>query len=544
MDADSRGWHRFWPGAGIAVLLVAAAVVVRIVLLGSLGTHAPYVTFYPAVIIAALYGGLPGGIVATLLSAAATPVFWHEPEQGLFYVHDPLDWLAAFVFIVGGLMICWICDAMRRAKARAAKAEAQARFDGTLRFLVHCGDTASGEDFFKSLARYLAQGLDMDYVCIDRLRGGLLSAETVAIYYDGRFEDNISYTLKDTPCGDVVGKTICCFARDVRHLFPKDEVLQTMSAESYVGATLWSSQEKPIGLIAVIGRKELRDPQFAASVLQVVAVRAAGEMERREAEQALRESEAALQRANEDLQSINRQLFISNATLEARVKERTADLEQRTAQLRALASELTHAEQRERRRLARILHDHMQQLLVGAKFRVASLKRLKGQHPDAVASDLDSILNDCLEASRSLTAELSPPILHDAGLVPALEWLGQWVKQKHLLTVQVTAGEDIGEVRMRCAYCSRPYRNCSSMWSHSGVLTASVQVTRQDGNLEVVVADQGSGFNPLGVLVPTRSGGGFGLFNIRERLDFVGGRMEIESARGKGSLFRLIVASE
>jgi signal transduction histidine kinase len=79
---------------------------------------------------------------------------------------------------------------------------------------------------------------------------------------------------------------------------------------------------------------------------------------------------------------------------------------------------------------------------------------------------------------------------------------------------------------------------------HSGVMAASVQVTREDGKLQVVVADQGSGFDPPGVLVPTKAGGGFGLFHIRERLDLVGGRMEIESARGKGALFRLIVASD
>jgi signal transduction histidine kinase len=418
--------------------------------------------------------------------------------------------------------------------------------DETLRFLLHCGATTSGEDFFRSLARYLAQSLSMDYVCIDRLRGDLLSAETVAVYYDGKFEDNISYTLKDTPCGDVVGKTVCCFARDVRLLFPKDEVLQTMSAESYVGTTLWNSQEQPFGLIAVIGRKELRDPQFAASVLQLVAVRAAGELERREAEQALLESEAALQRANDKLQSINRQLFISNATLEERVKQRTADLEQRTSQLRVLASDLTRAEQRERRRLAKILHDHMQQLLVGAKFRVASLKRWRGKQPDSIAADLDSILDDCIAASRSLTAELSPPVLHDAGLVPALEWLGQWVKEKHQLTVHVDAGADVGVVRdeVRVLLFEAVRELLFNVVKHSGVMAASVQVTREDGKLQVVVADQGSGFDPPGVLVPTKAGGGFGLFHIRERLDLVGGRMEIESARGKGALFRLIVASD
>jgi PAS domain-containing protein len=99
------------------------------------------------------------------------------------------------------------------------------RTDNALRFVAQCGATASGEDFFQALARYLGQSLGMDYVCIDRLEERSLAARTVAIYFDGKFEDNVSCTLKDTPCGDVVGKTICCFRRDVRHLFPKDAVL-------------------------------------------------------------------------------------------------------------------------------------------------------------------------------------------------------------------------------------------------------------------------------------------------------------------------------
>ena len=151
-------------------------------------------------------------------------------------------------------------------------------------FLLQCGWSASGEDFFESLARYLAETLDMDYVCIDRLEGDGLAAKTVAVYCDGKFEDNLGYALKDTPCGDVVGKTICSFPRDVRHLFPRDAALQEMMAESYAGTTLWDSRGQPIGLIAVIGRQPRADLHLAEAILKVVAIRAAGELERRQAE--------------------------------------------------------------------------------------------------------------------------------------------------------------------------------------------------------------------------------------------------------------------
>ena len=160
-------------------------------------------------------------------------------------------------------------------------------------FLAQCG-CAPEDDFFKSLAKYLAEVLRMDYVCIDRLEGNELYAQTEAVYFNEKFEDNVRYALTDTPCGDVVGKSICCFPEGVRHLFPKDEVLQDMMAESYVGATLWSSRGKPIGLIAVIGRRPLEDTNLPESLLQMVSVRAASELERRRDEEALRDSEERL----------------------------------------------------------------------------------------------------------------------------------------------------------------------------------------------------------------------------------------------------------
>jgi PAS domain S-box-containing protein len=158
-------------------------------------------------------------------------------------------------------------------------------------FLLQCGLPATGEDFFESLARYLAETLDMEYVCIDRLEGDGLTAQTVAIYNDGQFESNVRYALKDTPCGDVVGKSVCCYPRGVKSLFPKDAALQELNAESYFGTTLVDSKGQIIGLIAIIGHRALDDPKRPEALLRLVAPRAAGELERRRAKEALRESE-------------------------------------------------------------------------------------------------------------------------------------------------------------------------------------------------------------------------------------------------------------
>jgi PAS domain S-box-containing protein len=181
---------------------------------------------------------------------------------------------------------------MEQLKAAIETAAENTLRDDLLTFLAQTSSNTLDEPFFNKLARYLAECLDMDFVCIDRLEGDGLTATTVAVWCDGHFEDNVSYALKDTPCGDVVGNTVCCFPSMVCQLFPHDEVLKDLRAESYIGVTLWSYTGKPIGLIAVISRKPLTDRTKAESVMKIVAVRAAGEIERLDAEEALMQSES------------------------------------------------------------------------------------------------------------------------------------------------------------------------------------------------------------------------------------------------------------
>ena len=179
------------------------------------------------------------------------------------------------------------------------------RMEKVQAFLAQTGSGPTDEPFFNALARYLAENLGMDFVCIDRLEGDGLMARTVAVWCDGRFEDNVTYALKDTPCGEVVGKTVCCFPASVCQFFPRDQVLRDLRAESYVGVTLFGYTGKPIGLIAVIGRGALANRTLAEAVLKLVAVRAAGEMERQDAEKALHDRSVQLEDANRELESFS-----------------------------------------------------------------------------------------------------------------------------------------------------------------------------------------------------------------------------------------------
>ena len=175
------------------------------------------------------------------------------------------------------------------------------KLDETSEFLLRSDFIHQGESFFESLARYLSDILEMDYICIDRLEEDNRTAIPVAAYHNDSFENPVPYTLFGTPCGEVVGKNICIFSENVKALFPQDLILQDLHAESYIGTTIWSHDEKPIGLIAAISTQPIKNPAFAESVLKLVAIRAAGELERKENEDLLLERETRYRQISETI---------------------------------------------------------------------------------------------------------------------------------------------------------------------------------------------------------------------------------------------------
>jgi PAS domain S-box-containing protein len=225
--------------------------------------------------------------------------------------------------------------------------------------------------------------------------------------------------------------------------------------------------------------------------------------------------------------------------LEKRVCERTAELQTRAAQLARLTSELTMAEQRERQHLARVLHDGLQQLLVAAKFRLNVLESAADEHVRQEARELNELLSDSIETSRSLTAELSPSVLK-SGLVPSLEWLARWMEEKHGLEVvlEVQGGTLPLDENLTVLLFQSVRELLFNVVKHAGVRNARIHVTPTDSSVQIVVSDEGAGFDTIRRLDDNQTGG-FGLFAIRERLDLLGGCLQIDSAPGRGSRFTL-----
>jgi PAS domain S-box-containing protein len=226
-------------------------------------------------------------------------------------------------------------------------------------------------------------------------------------------------------------------------------------------------------------------------------------------------------------------------------KRAERDLVHRSEQLRALASQLTLAEQRERQRLAQVLHDGLQQILVGARYRLSVLENTGQNDVRQSAAVVSGLLNEAIDTSRSLTSDLYPPILHGGGLVPAFEWLVQWMQDRHGLGVELQARGEIQlaeDLKILLFQATREL--LFNVVKHAGITKATVQVSRTDGQIRISVADDGAGFDVRSAEADVGKGGGFGLFAIRERLDLLGGQLEIDSAPGRGSRFSLVAPLE
>ncbi|HEX5545737.1 MAG TPA: PAS domain S-box protein, partial [Nitrospira sp.] len=258
--------------------------------------------------------------------------------------------------------------------------------------------------------------------------------------------------------------------------------------------------------------------------------------DRKQAEEALREAQAHLQRWNVEL--------------EQAVNMKTAELRQSQDRLRALTSELNLAEQRERKRLATELHDHLQQMLVVGKLTIGQGKRVANGVPacETVLKKVDDILSDALTYSRTLVAELSPPVLRDHGLTASLKWLAEYMKKKHEQTVTVAVSDDHGfnlpeDQRVLLFQSVRELLINSA--KHAGTGQAILRMEKQADHLCITVKDEGTGFDLAAAAVAGVPSGEisskFGLYSIQERMRALGGSFTIDSAPGYGTVATLIL---
>lgn len=224
-------------------------------------------------------------------------------------------------------------------------------------------------------------------------------------------------------------------------------------------------------------------------------------------------------------------------------KKTEEELRKSQAKLRDLASEAIRAEYRERRRIADVLHEELQQLLVGMQYRV-NLMRERGTTRKS-NGDVDWLLETLgrtIDVSRDLTLRLRPRVLGQAGLRPALEWLAADMKTRFGLTVNLNNGRAIrlpsDEIRSFAFDAVREL--LTNVVKHAEVTAARIRTRARDGEIEIEVSDSGRGFDSSR---PTQQAH-FGLFSLRERVEALGGRLEVSSRPGQGTRATLILPAD
>ncbi len=262
-------------------------------------------------------------------------------------------------------------------------------------------------------------------------------------------------------------------------------------------------------------------------LIEAIVNQAALALKRTRTEEALRGSEQALR----DL----------TATLEAQVARRTGELEHRARQLQKLMLELSEAEDRERKRVADILHDDLQQILAAAKFHLGLLDigTRSSEESREIARQVRQMLKDAIEKSRSLSHELSPAVLYQSDLEDTFHWLARQMQSKYGLTVHldVRGPIDLESKPLRALLYKATQELLFNVVKHARTNEARIRLRRVGRCICLSVSDRGRGFDPEQL----QEVAGFGLLSIQERVRLLGGRMKIKSTRGKGSTFYIVV---
>ncbi|MCA9473669.1 MAG: response regulator, partial [Nitrospira sp.] len=234
--------------------------------------------------------------------------------------------------------------------------------------------------------------------------------------------------------------------------------------------------------------------------------------------------------------------------LEVRVQTRTGELLSSKNRLRSLASQLSLTEEHQRRKLASDLHDYLVQLLVVGRMKLHELKEKVPLSPEAEAltRELEDVLQQALTYSRTTIAELSPPALHETGLAVSLTWLAERM-EKHGLRVEVHTGDyqttHLSEDRVILLFQS-VRELLFNVLKHAGVSEATVRMfSGQSGEVCIAVEDRGKGLH-ADALQQAMEPGHLGLFAVQERMEAMGGRVELTSAPENGTHVRLVLPIE
>jgi CheY-like chemotaxis protein/two-component sensor histidine kinase len=224
--------------------------------------------------------------------------------------------------------------------------------------------------------------------------------------------------------------------------------------------------------------------------------------------------------------------------------EQSQELQRSREKLRSLAAELAVAEERERRHIARELEDHLTQPLKLGRMKLGHvIRQTTTASVGALLQDIDEIMDRALKFTESLAVNLTPPVLHEQGFQPALQWLANRMGQHGLaVSLHPTPKEPRLDSGQAIILFQSVRELLFNVLKHAGTRRAALSVAHQPtGHLSVTVKDEGRGIQTDELEQPGDPDSRFGLFTIKERMAKLNGRMEVRSLPGQGTSVTLLI---
>jgi PAS domain S-box-containing protein len=205
--------------------------------------------------------------------------------------------------------------------------------------------------------------------------------------------------------------------------------------------------------------------------------------------------------------------------------------------MRAMTSERVMTEERERQQIATVLHDTVAQTLAAAKMKFEFLSEHLSPDGLKLVAEARNLITQSIRQTRTIMAELSPPVLYEIGFVPALEWLAEQVQHQHGLFVHLDSEGSFQHLPrdLQVLLYQATRELLTNVVKHAKANKATVTLWGGDGKVRIEVGDDGVGLNKFNMGYHGDLSGGFGLFSIRERLRHFGGDLNIKSQAGKGT---------
>lgn len=238
------------------------------------------------------------------------------------------------------------------------------------------------------------------------------------------------------------------------------------------------------------------------------------------------------------------QLQAENARGIAVIATDITERRQAEEKIRSLASELTIAEQEERQRLSQLLHDDLQQRLFAMRAQLSFVSesfKSDSMPPDLKESldELQSSLGEAISITRDLSVDISPVVLQGEGIKEAIHWLAARMKEQHSLQTEIDIRDNLEHIpdSIRVTLFQTIRELLFNIVKHAGTLHAMVMIENINGRGCITITDDGNGFDVQTVMADPQTA--HGLMIIRDRLQLMGGTVNIESKPGQGTRARI-----